>query len=190
MGALKIWVDPASGRFNTEKRGQFLGEFDTGDLIISLYQDGTYQLTNPDPVLKVQINSLLHVAKLSEESVVTALYYDGEKGWSIAKRFQIETSTLDERVPFIGEHPKSKLIYATTKVGVEIEYFVMRNKKKEEWAVVLDDFIEVKGWKARGNKLSDYVVKGVTEIGDDDAPDDTEKDDDELKTGDTIELDF
>ena len=190
LGALQIWVDPASGRFNTEKRGQFLGEFDTGDLIVSLYQDGTYQLTNPDPVLKVQINGLLHVAKLSEDSVVTALYYDGEKGWSIAKRFHVETNTLDERVHFIGDHPKSKLIYATTKVGVEIEYFVMRNKKREEWAVVLDDFIEVKGWKARGNKLSEYVVKGVKELEDEEVQKDSKKDDDQLQAGDTIEFDF
>ncbi len=199
LGALQLWVDPVSGRFNTEERGKYLGEFDTGDLIVSLFEDGTYQLTNPDPVLKVEPKGMIHIAKLTKDTVVSAVYYDGEKGWSVAKRFHIETSTLDERVSFITDHSKSKLIYATTKADVEIEYYVMRNKKKEYWTVVLDDFIEVKGWKARGNKLSDYVVKGVTELTEENGDgrqegseedDHQDADEERYQAGDTIEFEF
>ena len=198
LGALKIWVDLASGRFNTEERGQYLGEFDTGDLIISLYDDGTYQLTPPDPVLKIQIKGLLCVSKLSEDSVVSVIYYDGEKEWSMAKRFQIETSTLHERIYFLTDHPKSRLIFASLQDDVHIEYSFMRNKKKEVWNVQLDEFIDVKGWKARGNKLSDYVVKNVSLVPSDEQDGDEnaehnangEENPDTYQAGDTIEFEF
>ncbi len=190
LGALKVWVDPASGRFNTEERGKYLGEFDTGDLIISLYEDGTYQLTPPDPVLKVEIKGLLCVSKLSENTIISVVYYDGEKEWSMVKRFKVETSSLHERVYFLTEHPKSRLIFASTDENVHIEYYFMRNKQKEVWNVQLDEFIDVKGWKARGNKLSDYVVKGVTLVEDEADTDDNDLPDENYQAGDTIEFDF
>ena len=150
-------------------------------------------MTNPDPVLKVEIKGLLHTAKLTTDSVISVVYYDGEKEWSMAKRFQIEINTLDERINFITDHSKSRCIYATTKSNIEIEYFFTRNKKKEEWRVVLDDFIDVKGWKARGNKLSDYVVKGVSEVDESETDAEVNENDSDLdnyQTGDTIEFEF
>ena len=36
LGAIKIWIDEVSGRLNKEERGKYLGEFDTGDNILSL----------------------------------------------------------------------------------------------------------------------------------------------------------
>ncbi len=193
LGALKIWMDEVSGRLNTEERGKYLGEFDTGDLIISLYADGTYVLTSPDPLMKIEIRQLLQVSKIDEDGVISAVHYDGEKEWSMVKRFQIENQTLGERVYFIKDHPKSKLIYATTKEGVTIEYFVMSKNQKEMWTLELDEFIDVKGWKAIGNKLSDKMVKGVVEIEDlpeDDDEDEDDSSEDSYRAGDTIELDL
>ncbi len=51
IGALKIWLDEASGRLNTEQRGRFLGEFDTGDELLILYKNGTY-ITTPLEITK------------------------------------------------------------------------------------------------------------------------------------------
>ncbi len=194
LGALELWMDEASGRVNIDGRGIYLGEFDTGDQIVSLHKDGTYLLTAPDTITKIDVQQLLHVAKLTPETVVSAIYYDGTRSWSVAKRFRIESTTLDERVSFISDHPKSKLIYATTKQDIQIEYFVMSKNKKEKWTVVLDEFIDVKGWKSLGNKLSDKVVKGVTELdpaakdADDNPTEDG--DDNSYQAGDVIEFDF
>jgi len=191
LGALKLWVDEVSGRIDTDERGIYLGAFDTGDLIIALYSDGTYTLHSPDPILKIETKQLLHVAKLDEESVITAVHYDGEKDWTMVKRFKIETSTLNEKVFFIKEHSKSKLLYATTKSGVEIEYYLMVKNQKEFWTLNLDDFIDIKGWKAIGNRLSNKMIRGIKEIN---SPDDNKGDDDNddtnFKVGDTIELDL
>ncbi|NND33588.1 MAG: DNA gyrase/topoisomerase IV subunit A [Saprospiraceae bacterium] len=192
LGALNLWVDEVSGRINTDERGLHLGEFDTGDLIIALYSDGTYVLHNPDPVLKVEMNQLLHVAKLDEDTVITAVHYDGEKDWTMVKRFQIETSSLDEKVYFIREHSRSKLLFATTQSDVEIEYYLIDKKKKEFWTVELDEFIDVKGWKAMGNRLTTKQIRGIKVLTSDADPT-TENDvagENGYKAGDTIELDL
>lgn len=192
LGAVKLWVDEVSGRINTDQRGIYLGAFDTGDLIIALYADGTYILHQPDPILKIDTNQLLHVSKLDEDTIVSAVHYDGEKDWTMVKRFQIETSTLNEKMFFIKEHSKSRLLYATTKPNVEIEYYLMVKTNKEFWNVNLDDFIDVKGWKAIGNRLAQKMVRGIRELKDhpeaagDHQPDPASG----LKPGDTIELDL
>ncbi|MBK8501942.1 MAG: DNA gyrase/topoisomerase IV subunit A [Saprospiraceae bacterium] len=194
LGAVKLWVDEVSGRVNTDERGIFLGAFDTGDLIIALYADGTYILHAPDPILKVDTNQLLHVSKLEEDSIVTAVHYDGEKDWTMIKRFKIETSTLNEKAYFIREHNKSKLLYATTKPGVELEYYLMIKNQKELWTINLDEFIEVKGWKAMGNRLCTKAIRGIREL--QEAPQEgiepspKTPDTNNLKPGDTIELDL
>ncbi|MCL4109249.1 UNVERIFIED_CONTAM: hypothetical protein GTU68_063017 [Idotea baltica] len=187
LGALKLWIDDVSGRINTDGRGSLLGAFDTGDLIVTLYADGNYILHNPDPILKVEMKNLLHVAKLDEETIISAVHYDGEKEWTMIKRFQIETSTLDEKVFLIKDHSKSKLLYATTKEGVELEYYLLDKGKKEHWTISLDDFIDLKGWKAIGNRLSDKLIRGIKEIAAQEE-EDAEEDNENLKPGDTIEL--
>jgi topoisomerase IV subunit A len=192
LGAVKLWVDEVSGRVNTDQRGIYLGAFDTGDLIIALYADGTYVLHQPDPILKIDTNQLLHVSKLDEDTIVSAIHYDGEKDWTMVKRFKIETSTLNEKMFFIKEHSKSRLLYATTEPNVEIEYYLMVKNTKEFWNVNLDDFIDVKGWKAIGNRLAQKMVRGIRELKDhpetagDHQPDPATG----LKPGDTIELDL
>ncbi len=193
LGALELWMDEVSGRLNTEGRGKYLGEFDSGNVIVTLYEEGTYELINPDPMAKISTKGLLYIGKLESDSVISAIHYDGEKEWSMGKRFQVETSNFNERISIVRDHPKSRLIYATTMRNVSLEYFVMTKNKKEKWTVVLDDFIDVKGYKAMGNKLSEKVIKGVVEI--DVGPsavsdEDRENPNDGLKAGDTIELDF
>ncbi|MCB0685073.1 MAG: DNA gyrase/topoisomerase IV subunit A [Saprospiraceae bacterium] len=190
LGAVKLWVDEVSGRINTDQRGIYLGAFDTGDLIIALYSDGNYILHNPDPILKIETKLLLHVAKLDEDSVITAIHYDGEKDWTMVKRFKIETSTLNEKMFFIKEHNRSKLLYATTKTGIEVEYYLLEKNKKEYWTIELDDFIDIKGWKAIGNRLATKMIRGIKEINEGEDHEQDDDDDSELKIGDTIELDL
>ena len=43
IGAIKVWMDEVSGRLNTDERGKYLGAFDTGDQILAIYNDGTYE---------------------------------------------------------------------------------------------------------------------------------------------------
>ncbi len=193
LGAQELWVDDVSGRLNADGRGKYLGAFDTGDHIIALYNKGYYVLHNPDPILKINIDGLLHVSRLAKDTVVTAVHYDGEKEWTMVKRFVVETTSLGEQMAIIKDHKKSKLLFATTESGVEMEYYFLNKKKKEYWTLYLDDFISVKGWKALGNRLSEKLIRGIRVLKEE--PESSEGDlpmeqNNGFKPGDTIELDL
>jgi len=186
LGAIEFWADKASGRINSDGMGLYLGKFDTGDLIIALYAKGHYILHDPDPLMKISHEGLVHVGKLNKDTVVSMVHYDGEKKWSMAKRFNIETSTIDQPFEVVTEHARSKILFATTKDTCTVQYSYMADKKKIEERVALHEFIDVKGWKALGNKLVDKVIKTISEV----VPEDGDEKENGLKPGDTIEFDL
>ncbi len=196
LGALKIWIDEVSGRLNKEERGKYLGEFDTGNKIIAIYQNGTYELREPEIDVKIEPNGLIDVAKWNEETVISAMHYDGDKGWSMVKRFKIETSTMNERFKFISEASSSKLYFATAAAQPIVKYTFKADGKKQEVDLNLSEFIDVKGWKAMGNKLGEFKVlsaKLINQKVNKEPNDEATKDnnsEDGFKPGDTIELDF
>ncbi len=84
------------------------------------------------------------------------MYVDGETKIHYVKRFRVETSTLDKRFTFIAETKGSKLLAATAHPAPLAELKVQKDKKadKETEQIALHEFIDVKGWKALGNKLN------------------------------------
>lgn len=203
LGAMKLWMDEVSGRINKEERGQYLGAFDTGHQILAIYNNGSYEVRNPELDTKIDINGLMEVSLMTPDTIISAIHYEGEKGWSMVKRFQIETSTIGERFKFISEAKGSKLFVATAAHPPVIKYSYKEGGQKEEVTLDLAEFIDVKGWRAIGNKLGEYKLLSskviqpvappkVEEAPKKDAPtsDETPTDDDGFKPGDTIELDF
>jgi len=164
LGALELWMDDSSGRLNTDERGVYLGEFDTGSNIFVLYKDGSYELTDYEMTNRYDPQEILHIQKHDPDTVISALYYDGEKKTSFIKRFRVETATLGKRFPFITDHKMSKLLYATAKTGSIVQYGERIKGNKEIKQVKLDAFIEVKGWKSLGNKLSAQKVTSIKEL--------------------------
>ena len=164
LGALKLWVDQVSGKLNSEERGLSLGEFDTGDYLIAIYNDGTYELTEIDMVRKFDMNKVLFIGKQTDDFVISCIYYEGEKGWTMVKRFGIDTTTLDQRFPFITEHKDSKLYYATGNKHASVNYSFRTKSGSTNQNLDLVEFIDVKGWKALGNKLMDKKIIKISEI--------------------------
>lgn len=158
LGAMKLWMDEVSGRLFTEEHGRYLGAYDTGDHILVIYSDGTYEVTEVDVNAKFEANKVVWIGKLDPEQPISAVYYEGEKGMTMVKRFQIETSTLDQKFNFLTEHRSTKLYYATADKKPVIEYSYKANNKKNTGVLDLEDFIDVKGWRAIGNKLMDYKI--------------------------------
>ena len=178
LGAQKLWMDEVSGRLNTDERGLFLGDFDTGNYIFALYKDGTYELVDFDLTKRFEVKELIHVGKFNEDVIVNAVYFDGAKKWTMVKRFEIETTTLGQRFPFITETKMSKLYFASIKQSPVIKYFAKVGKDKKEYELNIADWVDVKGWKALGNKLEDGRITGIREI----IPD-------KLNPGDSVEFD-
>ncbi|MFN7117975.1 MAG: DNA gyrase/topoisomerase IV subunit A, partial [Saprospiraceae bacterium] len=164
IGAQQWWYDPITGKLNTDERGNLLGDFDTGDYLVALYKDGTYELFEPDPLKHFDVNELLHIAKYDPETIINAVHFEGNKGWTMVKRFKIETTNLSQRYSYLSDHKDSKLLFVSAKPAPVIRYAVKVKNRKIEGEVNLAEFMDVKGWKAIGNRLSDQKLTSIKEL--------------------------
>jgi hypothetical protein len=90
---------------------------------------------------------------------LTVVHLDGEKKAVYVKRFVAESST--KTVSFIGEEEGSKMLLFTDHGAPIIQ---CKGKDLGEQRFSLNEFIAVKGVKARGKRLStDYRAKVVLE---------------------------
>jgi len=164
IGAQKIWIDPNSGRLNTEDRGDFLGAFDTGDQILAIYKNGTYEMTDYELTNRYDPATALHVVHYQPGMVISALYYDADKKASYVKRFEIETTSQGQKFGFIGENSRSQLLYVSVNETPQISYKYRADKTSKEAKLDFVKFIDVKGWKAQGNKLGEYKPQAIKSL--------------------------
>ncbi|QNE41752.1 DNA gyrase/topoisomerase IV subunit A [Hymenobacter sp. NBH84] len=164
LGGREMFFDAVVGRLNTAGHGRYLGTFDTDNTILVLYKDGSYELKSPDPGHHFDVPNMVLLRKLEPETVLSAVYMEGETKTHYVKRFRIETSTLDKRFIFISESKGSKLLAATANPEPTVEVKMQREKKadRETEQLLLHEFIDVKGWKAQGNKLTYYKIHALT----------------------------
>ncbi len=173
LGAIDIYFDDTVQRLNTDKRGMFLGSFGPTDKILCITQTGTYRLTSFDVTNHFDEDMVL-IEKFNPEKPVSAIYLDGESKSYFVKRFLIEPT--DKKVLFISESDGSRLeIVTTEKVPVvEIKFSKIKDKELPDQQIKLVDFIEVKGMKAKGNKLSYSKVKEINLLPPEETPIDEE----------------
>lgn len=168
LSGLDLWFDEASGRLNKDKRGKHVGKFDGDDQILAITRSGAYRITNFELTNRYEPEKTLLVEKYNPKKVISAIYVDGESKQHIVKRFQIETNTVDKEFGFISEGIGSRLEFITTSdtPEVEVELVKGKGKDKEIEVINLEDIIDVKGWKAMGNRLSQYKVTKVKPVED------------------------
>lgn len=164
IGAQKFWYDEITGRVNTQERGNLLGEFDTGDNLLVVYNNGSYEVTDTDVQQRFEPKDILYLVKFDPEQVINAVHFDGNKGWTMVKRFRIETNKLRERYSFLTDHPKSKILFTSLKDNPRIRYTLKVKGKAMSGEVNIGEFMDVKGWKAVGNKISDQALSQVREV--------------------------
>lgn len=183
LSGLDLWFDEASGRLNKDKRGRYVGKFDGDDQILAITKSGTYKITNYELTNRYEPEKTILVEKFNPKKAISAIYVDGESKQYIVKRFLIETNTLDKEFLFISEGIGSRLEFATTSdtPEVEVEMVKGKGKDKETEVINLEEIVDVKGWKALGNRLSQFKVTKVKplEEPEDGSPDDGEDGDEE-----------
>jgi len=164
LGGREVFFDSVVGKLNHTNHGRYLGTFDTEHLVLVVYKDGSYELTPPSTATHFDVPNIVLLRKLEPDTVVSAVYVDGEYKLHYVKRFHIETTTLEKRFTFISESKGSKLLAASSFAEPVVEIKLQRDKKadKETETLRLDQFIEVKGWKAMGNKLNYYKIHSLS----------------------------
>ncbi len=154
IGGRDIWYESNIGRLNVHERGDFLGSFQTDDLILVIYENGEYELTSHELTNHYSNKEIVLIEKFDPKCVVTVLHYDGNGKNYCVKRFNIETRSTGKRFNFITDGWGSKMILATTYKTPLIELTTKSktgDKKTDE--VNLKEFIDIKGWKSIGNKI-------------------------------------
>jgi topoisomerase-4 subunit A len=160
LGALKVWMDDVSGRLNTDGHGKLLGTFDTGEQLLVLFNDGSYEVRSFEINEKMDLGSIIDILKFTPDLVISAIHFDPEREATYVKRFNIETTTLNKRYSYLNNE-SSKFLFATLKLNPVVEYAMRVGRKKMTGELDLTEFIEVKGWKAIGNKFSDNKLYNV-----------------------------
>lgn len=185
LSGLKLWFDEHAGRLNKDGRGRYVGKFDGDDRIIAITTSGNYKITGFDLTTRFEPEKTLFVEKFNEKKPISAIYWDGESKVHFVKRFLIETTTPDKEFGFISESIGSRLEFVTTADPPEVDIEVVKGKGKDKEieTVNLEDIIDVKGWKAMGNRLSQYkVTKVIQPESEADTPDQDEAVEDDSTT--------
>lgn len=162
LGGRKIWFDDAVFRLNVDGRGTYLGEFSADDKILVVTKNGFFRHTGFDLSNHFEENILV-IEKYHPGKVYSAVYWDAEQKFYYVKRFTLEESEKPQC--FINENPESKLISLT-----EVEYprfeikFGGKHKNRDNEIIEVAEFIGVKSYKAKGKRLTSFMVENIQEI--------------------------
>jgi topoisomerase-4 subunit A len=163
LGARSIWFDDTIQRLNIDGRGTLLGQFSADDKILCITQSGHYRLINFDLTNHFDEDMIL-IEKFHPEKPLSVVYLDGEKKEYYVKRFLIEIT--DKKTLFISEAEGSRLELATTLKTpiIEIKHQKKKNNEIPDQQVDLNEFIGIKGLKAKGNRLTTNPIKEINNI--------------------------
>ncbi|QEC43692.1 DNA gyrase/topoisomerase IV subunit A [Pseudobacter ginsenosidimutans] len=156
LGGRKLWFDDQFGRLNTEEKGEYLGSFQAEDRLLVFYHDGTYMITDQEVTQRFDPENVIRIEKFNPEKTVTAIYLDNDKQQFNVKRFRIETTTLFNKFTMIKEGPDNYLEAVSTHPEPIVVIRQGRGQQQRTSKIKINDFVEVMGWKAVGNKLADF----------------------------------
>jgi topoisomerase-4 subunit A len=161
LAARKLWFDDAVLKINDQERGRLLGAFRGEDRLLQLDAKGRYRIFIPELATHFE-EAPFFLAKWEAEKPYAIVYYDGEKDKHMVKRCVLEPKN-DQWDYLISDHTQSEVhvISAADQVDIEVSFKKVKGKDKDPETVNLQDFIAVKGWKAAGNQLATWPVKGI-----------------------------
>ncbi len=174
LGGREVWFDEDVKRLNYENHGKYLGEFFNEDRILVVLDNGEFYTTNFDINNHYEQNILL-IEKYESDKVWTAVLWDADnQNLPYIKRFTMDESRKHQN--FMGDNPASKLILLTCTPSPKLLLtFSEPDTFRGPQEMDVDEFIAVKGYKAKGKRLTPYALESVEEIKDEtggDEPDD------------------
>jgi topoisomerase-4 subunit A len=163
LGGRQVWFDKDVLRINYDGRGDYLGEFFADDLLLVVQEDGEFYTTNFDSGNHYQ-GEMKIIEKFDPNKIWSAALYDAEQqGYPYLKRFSFEIS--NKKQSFLGDNTASKLILLTPTVYPRIEVrFGGNDAFREPLIIDVDEFIAVKGFKAKGKRITTFETASIEEI--------------------------
>jgi topoisomerase-4 subunit A len=162
LSGLKIWYDELLRRLNVDGRGKYLGEFDGDDKILQVHKEGWYELSSFELSNHFDADLLL-IQKFDPEKAFAVVQYEGKAKNYFIKRFVFEAIAIGRKQTLISEETGSKFLYLTSNPEAMLTVDVLKGKTQipETVDILLAEFIDVKGIRANGNRLSQHDVKEI-----------------------------
>ena len=163
LGGRKVWYDPDVNRLNYDEHGRLLGEFYDDDSILVILQNGDYYLSGFDPNVHFEDN-IQRIEKYEPEKVWSCVLYDADnQGYPYVKRFLMEATKRKQN--YIGENVNSQQLLLTDTVYPRLQVTYGGNdafRGSEE--IDVEQFIAVKGFKAKGKRLTTWQIASIEEL--------------------------
>ena len=163
LGGRKVWYDPDVNRLNYDEHGRLLGEFNDDDQILVILQNGDYYLSGFDANVHFEDN-IARLEKYDADKVWSCVLYDADnQGYPYVKRFQMEASKRKQN--YLGENESSKEILLTDTVypRLLVTYGGSDEFRGQE-EIDVEQFIAVKGYKAKGKRLTTWQIASIEEL--------------------------
>ena len=162
LGGLQVWFDRDILRLNYDGRGEELGEFHSDDQILVVLNNGDFYTTNFDLSNHYEQNILV-IEKYRPGKTWTAIVYDADQKYYYLKRFLLEASARKQS--FLGENPKNRLMLLTDEAYPRVEVvFGGHDSFREALVIDVDEFTVVRGFKAKGRRVSNYEIASFNEL--------------------------
>ncbi|MBE6272001.1 MAG: DNA gyrase/topoisomerase IV subunit A [Prevotella ruminicola] len=162
LGGRKVWFDPDVNRLNYDDHGQMLGEFFDDDQILVILSNGDYYLTNFDLNNHYESN-ILRIEKYDADKVWTAVLYDADnQGYPYLKRFQMDATKKKQN--WLSDNPASQFLLLTdTPYPHLLVTYGGADAFRGSEEIDAEQFIAVKGYKAKGKRLTTYALESIEE---------------------------
>ena len=183
LEAREIWFDPTIKRLNVNNAGFSLGRFSGKDKIFTLTQSGYMRLMGHDLNNHFD-DDLIEIRKYQSRDIVTILYREGTTGSYYLKRFQADPS--DKKLSFLDEGDSLVLYSMDTFPHLQVNYDESSGKKILVEEINVDEFIAVKGYKAKGKRVTTCEVKEFVWLASDPEPEPDPEPDDVVDVDDEI----
>ena len=163
LGGRKVWFDADVLRLNYDERGQYLGEFQSDDLILVAMDNGDFYTTNFDLNNHYEAGIKI-IEKFDPDKVWSAALYDeDQQGYPYIKRFTFEASS--RKLNYLGENKSNRLILLSEMVYPRLKVvFGGADSFREPLEIEVEEFIGVKSYKAKGKRITTFAVDSITEL--------------------------
>ena len=159
-----MWFDDTVKRLNTDDRGQYLGAFKSDDKILTIQKSGYYKLMTYELSNHFD-EDMIYIGKFDENRIISSIYFDASIERFYLKRFKPDDgNTLNKKVDFIGDQPGNYLLTFSLdyRPQLNITYDPKANAKiYDDELVNVEEFIGVKGEKAKGKRLTNHIIQQI-----------------------------
>lgn len=163
LGGRKVWFDNVVRRLNYEEHGEYLGEFQGNDKILVILKSGEFYTTDTD-INNHYDEDILFIGKYEPNTVWTLAYSNKETDDNpYLKRFQLAATA--KRQNFLSEEIASTIYVLSREFYSRIKVtFGGNSSYKEPQEIECADFIAVKGFKARGKRITNLETAQIEEV--------------------------